>query len=283
MERAGKLLSYLDFGVEYIMRTKMKISVVLATYNEAKNIRRCLAAVQSFADEIVVVDGESSDETVEIARELKAKVISTTNKANFHINKQQAIDAATGDLILQLDADEVVDEALAQFIIAQAQTKPSPDSPAAWWIRRKNFFFGRWLSKGGQYPDPVIRLFWAGKARLPMQDVHEQMLVTGTVATAEGHLLHYSNPTFSEYLRKFNTYTSFKADQLVANKTSLSFSNHVRYLFWLPLTTFCLLFLRHRGYVDGLAGFIFAVMSGIHHAVSYLKFWEKITYANHLD
>lgn len=261
----------------------MKISVVLATYNEAKNLPRCLAAVQSFADEIVVVDGQSSDETTAIAAEFKAKVISTTNKANFHINKQQAIDAATGDLILQLDADEVVDDELAHFITAQAQHQPTSETPAAWWIRRKNFFFGRWLSKGGQYPDPVIRLFWAGKARLPMQDVHEQMIVTGKLATAEGHLLHYSNPTFSEYLRKFNTYTSFKADQLLANKTPLSFTNHVRYFFWLPITTFCSLFLRHRGYVDGLAGCIFAVMSGLHHAVSYLKLWEKTTYANHLD
>ncbi len=261
----------------------MKISVVLATHNEAKNIGRCLAAVQSFADEIVVVDGESSDETPAIAHQFKAKVISTTNKANFHINKQQAIEAATGDLILQLDADEVVDEELAAFIQTQATTEPTATTPAAWWIRRKNFFFGRWLSKGGQYPDPVIRLFWAGKAKLPMQDVHEQMVVNGEVATAEGHLLHFSNPTLSEYLRKFNTYTSFKADQLLAQKTRLSIANHVRYLFWLPVSTFCSLFLRHRGYVDGLAGFVFALMSGLHHSVSYLKLWEKITYANHLD
>jgi glycosyltransferase involved in cell wall biosynthesis len=261
----------------------MKISVVLATHNEAKNIRRCLSAVQSFADEIVVVDGESSDDTPALAREFKAKVISTTNKANFHINKQQAIDAATGDLILQLDADEVVDDELATFIQAQAQTEPTTAAPAAWWLRRKNFFFGHWLRKGGQYPDPVIRLFWAGKAKLPMRDVHEQMVVMGQTATAEGHLLHYSNPTFSEYLRKFNTYTSFKADQLLAQKTQLSLSNHIRYLFWLPFTTFCSLFLRHRGYVDGLAGLLFAVMSGVHHSVSYLKLWEKTTYANHLD
>lgn len=261
----------------------MKISVVLTTHNEAQNILRCLKAVQSFADEIIVVDGESSDDTPALARKLGATVITTTNKANFHINKQQAIDAATGDLILQLDADEVVDEELAQFIQAQAKTAPTDATPAAWLIRRKNFFFGSWLKKGGQYPDAVIRLFWAGKAKLPMKDVHEQMQVSGTVATAEGHLLHYSNPTFSEYLRKFNTYTSFKADQLLAGRTPLTFTNHFRYLGWLPMVTFCSLFIRHRGYVDGLAGFIFALMSGLHHSVSYLKLWEKTTYADHLN
>lgn len=265
------------------MRTIIMISVVLATYNEAKNIRRCLEAVQSFADEIVVVDGQSSDETVELAREFGAKVISTTNKANFHINKQQAIDAAKGELILQLDADEVVDDELAAFIKAKAAEGYDANAPAAWWIRRKNFFLGSALRKGGQYPDPVIRLFWAGKAALPMKDVHEQMKVDGAVATAEGHLLHYSNPTLSEYLRKFNTYTSFKADQLLSQKTPLSFANHCRYLLYLPVLTFCSLFFRHRGYVDGIAGLVFALMSGAHHAVSYLKLWEKATYANHLD
>lgn len=265
------------------MRAKMKISVVLAVHNEAKNIRRCLESVQSFADEIVVVDGDSSDDTPAIAKQMQARVISTTNKANFHINKQQAITAATGDLILQLDADEVVDSQLADFIQHIAKTASPENDPAAWWIRRKNYFFGRWLSKGGQYPDPVIRLFWSGKARLPMQDVHEQMQVVGRVDTADGHLLHYSNPTLSEYLRKFNTYTSFKADQLLEQKIVPNSNNHFRFFFWLPITTFCSLFLRHRGYVDGVAGLVFAIMSGLHHPISYLKFWEKRTYANHLD
>ena len=86
------------------------LSVVLAVHNEEKNISRCLQAVKAFADEIIVVDGESTDKTASFAKEVGARVVSTTNKQNFHINKQIAMDAAKGDLILQLDADEVVDD-----------------------------------------------------------------------------------------------------------------------------------------------------------------------------
>jgi hypothetical protein len=130
------------------------------------------------------------------------------------------------------------------------------------------------LQKGGQYPDPAIRLYRRGKARLPQKDVHEFMQVDGETGMAEGDMLHYGNPTFGDYLRKFNTYTSFKATQLAEQKIPLNFGSSLKYFLWLPLGTFCTLYIRHRGYVDGVPGFVFAVWSGLHHAVAYLKMWE---------
>ncbi len=254
------------------------ISVVLATHNEAKNIERCLDAVKSFAGEIILADGESTDNTVALAEKFGAHIIHTTNKANFHINKQIAMDAAKGDLVLQLDADEVVDAELAQFIQhveKQLHDHQSDKLPAAWWIKRKNYFLGRFLQKGGQYPDPVIRLYQNGKARLPQKDVHEQMTVDGEVGWAEGHLLHYGNPTFSDYLRKFNTYTSFKAQQLYDQHIPISFFAGVTYLIWKPFVTFFSLYIVHKAFLtDGVAGFVFALFSGLHHTVAYLKLWE---------
>jgi glycosyltransferase involved in cell wall biosynthesis len=249
------------------------ISVVLATHNEEKNIERCLNAVKDFADEIIIADGESTDDTVTIARKLGAKIISTTNKENFHINKQMAMDAANGDLILQLDADEVVDDQLALFI-RDIENKIIESDASAWWIKRKNWFLGTFLKKGGQYPDPAIRLYRHGKAHLPQKDVHELMVVDGKVDWAEGHLLHYGTPTFSEYLRKFNTYTSFKAQQLYDQKLSISLVNSFKYLIWKPKLTFLSLFFRHKGFVDGVPGFVFALFSGLHHFIAYLKLWE---------
>lgn len=250
-----------------------KISVVLATFNEAKNLTKCLDSVKDFADEIIVVDGSSTDETREIAKkDYQAKVIKTTNKPNFHINKQLAMDEAKGDLILQLDADEVVDEQLKKFILKIAKQTEIKES--AWWIARKNLFLGKWLSKGGQYPDAVIRLYLAGKAKLPQQDVHEQMVVDGEVGWAEGHLLHYSNPDFADYMRKFNTYTSFKAQQWFDEGKRANLLGVFYYMGWLPLWTFFKLYLRHRGYVDGYPGFVFALMSGMHFTMAYLKLWE---------
>ncbi len=249
-------------------------SVVLATHNEAANLGDCLKAVASIADEIVIVDGESSDATVEIAKKFKAKVILTTNKSNFHINKQLAMDQAKGELILQLDADEIVDQELIEFIKKILTEKSEQPQNSAWWIKRKNYFMGTFLRKGGQYPDPVIRLYRKGKAKLPQKDVHEQMVVDGKIGWAEGHLLHYGNPTFTDYLRKFNTYTSFKAEQLYAMNLKINFLHSCEYLVIKPTQTFCSIFLRHRGYVDGVPGFVFAAFSGLHHLVAYLKLWE---------
>lgn len=247
------------------------ISVVIATHNEEKNLARCLESVKSFADEIVIVDGDSTDQTVAIAESFGARVIHTTNKSNFHINKQMAMDEARGDLVLQLDADEVVDQELMKFIcsINLSETKAS-----AWWLRRRNFFLSRFLTKGGQYPDPVIRLYKNGYARLPQKNVHEQMSVEGSVETAPGHILHYPYPDLQMYMKKFATYTSFEAAR-IADSTEMSSSQAVQFLLFKPISTFFLLYLRHKGFVDGVPGLLFALMSSLHHPFVYLQLWER--------
>ncbi len=254
------------------------ISVVLAVFNEEKNIKKCLDPVKDWADEIIVVDGSSEDNTRQIATQLGAKVIKTTNKPNFHINKQMAIDAAQGELILQLDADEVVDDELANFIqnLHQRLLAKSQIKSCAWMIKRKNMFMGRWLSKGGQYPDAVIRLFIKGKAWLPQKDVHEQMKVDGEIGTAKGHLIHYAYPSFKDYLRKFSTYTSFKAEQLADLEIKSNLITILNYLWLKPGWTFLMIYFRHKGFVDGVPGFIFALFSGLHHHVAFLKYWFKL-------
>ena len=255
------------------------ISVVLAIYNEEAIIVSCLKSVSDWVDEIVIVDGSSTDETVSLIKKnfpaKLIKIISTTNKPNFHINKQMAIDAAKGDLILQLDADEHVDEELKKFILSVHRNQDH--SQAAWWLNRRNLFLKTWLRKGGQYPDAVIRLFWRGQAALPMKDVHEQMKVKGSVGVAKGHLLHYSYPSFNLYLHKFNTYTSFKALQLQESKLKINFFTFLHHVFWKPFATFFSIYCRHLGLVDGWAGFVFAIGSGLHHSVAYLKYYELET------
>lgn len=258
------------------------ISIVLATHNEQANLKRCLDSIAKFADEIIIADGASTDDTLEIVKSFNAKIIKTTNKANFHINKQMAMDKARGQLVLQLDADEVVDKELAKFItkthakISQLSPKELKQTqPKAYNLKRRNFFLGHFLKKGGQYPDPVIRLYVNGYARLPQKDVHEQMTVDGEVAWADGHLLHYSSPTFKEYLRKSNNYTSLKASQLKTAHVKINLPNTFEFMLVKPIATFLSLFIRHKGFVDGVAGFIFALFSGIYWQVSYLKLWES--------
>jgi len=262
-------------------KSNVILSVVMAVHNEAEVIDRCLKSIVDLADEIIIADGESTDETVKIARKFNSKIIATTNKSNFHINKQMAMDAAQGRLVLQMDADEVVDEQLqaniqqlknqvAQLSIDQLATF----QPRGWWLKRRNYFMGRFLAKGGQYPDPVIRLYLNGSANLPQKDVHEQMVVDGEVGWAEGHLLHFSTPDLSVYMRKANTYTSFTAEQLFKQGVRPSFELAVQYLIFKPVITFFSIYLRHRGYVDGIPGFGFALLSAWHHPLALLKLWE---------
>lgn len=253
---------------------KHLLSVVYATYNEEKNLAKSLESIVDLADELIVVDGSSSDKTVEIAKKYGAKVISTTNKPIFHINKQMAMDAAKGDWVLQMDADEVVDADMRKHILKIINTEDESSQPAAFWLKRKNWFLGKFLTKGGQYPDPVIRFYKRGKAWLPMETVHEQMEVDGEVGWLDGHLMHYNSPTFSDYLRKANTYTSLTALELADKGVEISFGSTLLYCLWKPIVTFFSLYFRHKGFMDGFSGFVFALFSGLHFPLAYIKLWE---------
>ena len=127
----------------------MLLSVALATYNEEKNLPSCLEAVKDWVGEIVVVDGSSTDKTREIAQKYGARVIKTTNKPIFHINKQMAIDACHGDWILQLDADEIMEPALKKEILTIIKKGSDFD---AFSLPRKNFFLAVGFQKGGNIP-----------------------------------------------------------------------------------------------------------------------------------
>ncbi len=247
-----------------------KISVVLAVFNEEDNLKNCLNSVKDIAHEIVVVDGGSTDKTLEIAKSFNAKIIQTNNPLVFHINKNKAIDAAKGDWILQLDADEVVTNELVNEIRV-AVSKESDIN--GYWIPRKNFFLGKYLTKGGQYPDLTLRLYRKGKGRLPAKDVHEQAEVEGKVGYLKNDLLHLRDKSFTTYMERFNRYTELLAFQLIEAGVNRNIFSLVDYLFMKPTYWFLKIFIRHRGYVDGFPGFIFALFSSLRFSVAYIKFW----------
>lgn len=247
-----------------------KISVALATFNEETNIKMCLDAVASWVDEIVVVDGGSTDRTVELAKKYKVRIIKTDNPAIFHINKQKAVDACHGDWILQLDADEVVTNELRDEIIHLMK----PTTFAGYYIPRKNFFLGHWLRKGGQYPDCVIRLFQQGKGRFPCKSVHEQIQIEGSVGYLQNPLLHYTSRTLKEYWRKAHAYVAVTTQELKEKSLPLHIFTYIEYNLLKPTKTFLSLFLRHKGFVDGPYGFLFAFLSALHHPMAYWKYKE---------
>lgn len=245
------------------------ISVVLATYNEEKNLPECLESVKDLADEIIVVDGTSKDKTVEVAKNFNAKVSVVKNLQNFHINKQRAIDMATCSWILQLDADERVSKNLALEIKSVIS---SPDYNG-YWMPRKNWFLGRFLMKGGQYPDYTLRLYRKGKGRLPQKDVHEQAIVDGEVGYLKNPLVHMADPEFGRYFNRWMRYTSFIARQL--KEEGVRWYNPItaiKYLFILPVWWFLLTYIRHKGFMDSWQGFVFSLFSSLRFPVSYIKY-----------
>jgi len=252
----------------------INVTVALAVYNEEKNIRRCLLSVKEFADEIVVVDGGSTDKTVRLAKELGANVIGTNNPKMFHTNKQKALEASHGSWILQLDADEVVSEALRKELIS---TAADPSADDGYYIPRKNYFLGHWLRKGGQYPDKVIRFFRNGKGSFPQKSVHEQITISGSIGTLHHALLHYSYESVRQYWDKSATYIHLSADELIRGKKIRSFGTWVQYMVTKPVTIFLLLFVRHKGFVDGWYGFLFALFSALHFPKAYLLARSRVT------
>ena len=248
------------------------LSVVLATYNEEANLASCLYSVKDIADEIVIVDGSSTDKTVEIAKKFNTKIKITTNKSNFHINKQMAIDMATKDWILQLDGDEYVSPEQTKEIKEILEKDPKEFN--GYWMPRKNWFLGRFLMKGGQYPDYTLRFYRNGKGKLPQKDVHEQAVVEGNVGYMESALLHYPYKNFSHYLNKWTRYNKLLAGQIKEEVRNKNIFQKIYYgfiyLLIKPVYWFLLTFGRHKGFMDSWQGFVFSLFSALRFPVSYI-------------
>lgn len=247
---------------------KATLSVVLATYNEEKNLPDCLQSIKNLADEIIIVDGQSSDKTTEIAKSFGAKILVVENKQNFHINKQKAIDLATKDWILQLDADERVTPKLGE----EMREKICNFEVAGYFIPRKNWFLGRFLMKGGVYPDYTLRLYQKGKGKLPQRDVHEQATVNGKIGYLTQPLIHMADPYIGRYFFRFNRYTDLIAQQLLDKKIKKDLVNMLKYMVVLPLWWFGKIYIRHKGFLDGWQGFIWAFFSANRFFVGYWKY-----------
>ncbi|MCX6793799.1 MAG: glycosyltransferase family 2 protein [Candidatus Gottesmanbacteria bacterium] len=252
------------------MEKKKILSVAIAVYNEEKNLEACLASVRQLADEIVVVDGGSADRTVEIAKKFTTNVICTGNPAIFHINKQKALDVCTGDWILQLDADEIITEGLKKEILEVIHDTGLKMN--GYYIPRKNYFWGHWMHKGGQYPDYVMRLVRRGKAHFPAKSVHEQIEVDGKAGYLIHPMYHISYRSKEEYWRKADAYTTLTAMEMKKNGVPKNAWTWFIYNIVKPKITFLSLFIRHKGFMDGWYGLVFAYFSALHFPAAYKKY-----------
>ncbi|MFY9561451.1 MAG: glycosyltransferase family 2 protein [Terriglobales bacterium] len=268
----------------------MTLSVVIITHNEEANIGRTLASVQPLVSdgkgEIIVVDSGSTDRTVEIAKSFGAKVFREEWKG-YAAQKNSAIEKATGDWILSLDADEEVDEdlraALRHYILGESidtvkdgvtnyRISFFATTVTGLLIRRQNYFLGRWIKHGGYWPDPKLRLFRRGAGQFADRAVHETLQVTGNVRQfPTGSLLHHSYPTLSDYLDHMNRYSSLGAEMVVA-KGRVRFS--VFNIVLRPAATFIYNYFFRFGFLDGREGLLLHLYHAVYVSWKYAKAWE---------
>jgi glycosyltransferase involved in cell wall biosynthesis len=267
------------------------LSVVIITHNEEANLGRTLESVKPLIangkGEIIVVDSGSTDRTVEIATSFGAKIFVEAWKG-YAAQKNSAIDKATGDWILSLDADEECDQPLQQSLLemfatldrlsalgAQADARSRTDLGADFdglSIPRKNEFLGRWIRHGGFWPDPKLRLFRRGKGRFENRVVHEDIQVEGITRQIQfGALLHHSYPTLSDYVDHMNRYSSLGAEMVVA-KGKIRFS--VVDIALRPLATFIYNYFFRLGFLDGREGLLLHLYHAVYVSWKYAKAWE---------
>lgn len=251
-----------------------KLSIVLSTYNEEKNMEDFFENVKGIADEVVLVDGSSKDKTVEIAKKYGAKIKITDNPPIFLINRQKAIDMATGDWLFNLDADERLSPELKEEI-KSITSKASENDLNGYWVPRKNFFLGRFLMKGGQYPDYQLRLYKRDKVHFELKDVHEQAIVNGRTDYLKNAMLHFPYFSFLHYLKKWNVYVNVLASQIKEEQSTKNIALRLfyamMYLFIRPAHWLFTTYFRHKGFVDGWQGFVFSFFSALRFPVAYLK------------
>ena len=228
------------------------LGVALITHNAAARLEQCLEAL-SFADDIVVVDGGSTDRTASIAQAHRARVIVASDWPGFGPQKNRAVAALSTDWILSVDADEVVSPELAASIRAAIRAPGA----AVYAVDRLSSFCGHWVRHSGWYPDWIPRLFRRDTARFSDDLVHERLLFDTPAARLEGKLLHYSYEDFETVLRKLDAYSSAGARQRQAAGQRGGFGKALGRGAWAFVRTYLL----RRGFLDGRAGFMIALFN----------------------
>jgi glycosyltransferase involved in cell wall biosynthesis len=246
---------------------RQTISVVVSAYNEQKALGRCLASVRQLADEIIVVDNESQDSTVKIAGKYTKKIYSRKNILMLNTNKNYGFEKATGDWILNLDADEEIPKELAGEIKKRIAGNPQENG---FWISRKNIIFGKWVRHGLWWPDKQIRLFRRDKGKFPCVHIHEYIEVTGRVGELEQPYTHYNYETVSQYLKTIDRASTSEAISLKDMNHQFVWYDAVRF----PLSDFLKIYFAQKGYLDGLHGLVLALFQAFYSFTVFAKYWE---------
>jgi glycosyltransferase involved in cell wall biosynthesis len=245
----------------------MKITATVITLNEEENIAAALESI-SWADEIVVIDSESTDRTVEIARQFTDRIF-VRAWPGYSAQKNFASDQAAHDWIFNLDADERVSPALVEEIKGLKRKGEPPVS--GFEMPRRTFYLGRWIKHSGWFPDFKIRLYNRRAGSWRGDYVHESVGVEGKVLRLSGAILHYTVRSASEHHLRIDRYTTLAAEEMFTAGKQISAVS----LFFSPFAAFVRSYFFRLGFLDGIAGLAIAAFAAHYVFLKGLKLWEK--------
>ncbi len=240
-----------------------KISVIIITKNEEKNIKACLESV-SWADEITIVDAESEDRTVELTKQFNGRVF-IKKWEGFVLQKRFALNQANNEWVLSLDADERISAELKNEIL-----KKDPGEFNGFLIRRKNFLFGKEITTCGWDKDYQLRLFRKSKANLNEKLVHEGFVVDGKTNSLENVIIHNTFSSLDNYMKKVNEYTTLSAEETYQTKSKVTALTILTHTF----SAFFRYFISLKGFKDGMHGLIISFINSLSTMLTYTKIWE---------
>jgi len=245
--------------------SKVPLSVVVIAKNEEANIKDCLESVK-WADEIIVVDDNSTDNTVEIAQKYTDIIFQKKMDIEGR-HRNWAYGQARNSWVLSLDADERVTPELKEEII---EAISNPGEAKGFTIPRRNYIGDYWVKYGGWYPSPQLKLFKKEDFSWEEVEVHPRAYLQGPSRGLKADIIHYSYKDFGNFLDKMNKQTTLEAVKWVKDKRRMGLGRALRR----AIDRFLRAFLRKKGYKDGIVGFILAIFGGLYQILSYAKYWE---------
>ncbi len=248
---------------------KQSLSIVFSVHNEERLFEEALKSIKDFADEIIVVDNESSDKTIQIGKKYTKNIYKHKNTPNsLNTPKNYGFSKAKSDWVLSLDADERVSPELAKEI----RSVISATSVNGYWIPRKNKVFGKWLTSGIWWPDYQRRLFRRGKGKFQALHNHEILEVDGDSQYLINPLKHFSYTSIIQYVEKFTyTYLENEVENQIAKGKKVSWYDAIR----MPSSDFVINFFVRQGYKDGLHGLILAMLQMFYMFLVFARIWER--------
>lgn len=247
---------------------RKKISAIIIAGNEEKNIRDCLDSVK-WCDEIILVDSESEDKTVQIAKEFTDNIF-IKKWDGFANQKKYSLEKANNEWVLSIDADERVSKALQKEIEDLLTSEPQYDG---YKIPRENYFLNKRIKHCGWYPDYQLRLFLKSKTKVTERKVHEGFIVDGKVGTLKNNLIHFTHQSIADTISKINTYSTLEAEEKFDKKKvkPLQILTH-------PIAAFLNHFVSRKGYKEGVHGLMISLIHAMTNMLTYMKLWEKHNY-----